>query len=105
MQFCPRVHTVILSFALKLLRCLQQSFLCGRVEGTRQQLFPKDTFLPSFSLLLSFLYLITLSTKKNREAKNLFQNHPGAMEHAPENITRCSHVSNFGKLELSNHQL
>lgn len=69
MQFCPRVHTVILSFALKLLRCLQQSFLCGRVEGIPQQLFPKDTFLPSFSLLLSSLYLITLSTKKKQGGK------------------------------------
>lgn len=73
-----KVHTVILSFALKLLRCLQRSFPCGRVEGIPQQLFPKGIFLPAFPLFLCSLYLITFSTQRTREAKNLFQKPPGA---------------------------
>lgn len=64
----------------------------------------------SSSLLSPFcfavlLYLITLSTQRIRKTKNLFQKHSGAIELALENIIRCSHGTNFGKLELFHQQL
>lgn len=96
-------HSNSVIYIEELFRCLQQSFLVEKWKGC-----PNKFFLLSSSLLSPFcfaLYLITLGTQRTREAKNLFQKHLGAIEHAPENIFNCSHVINFGKFELSHHQV
>lgn len=86
---------------------MSANFLSSRKSGRdtpapfARNLLPP--FFPPFALLAYFIPSLEVSKEAGKPKQ--FQKHPGAIQHASENIIACFHLTNFEKLALSRHQL